>query len=316
MASPLGVLKARVCDVGSRDNFFIAVCRSLGIPARIEPVARRLQYYSDDWHSVDFSGGVVKVNPPQGSVSATFDHPTVLLPDPAFGSHFTISIINEEGKLQGRNYRGQGGQWSKLLKNPLKVDIGTYLLLSGTRMADGSVLAHLEFFNVSEGQNANTQLIMRESKDDISVIGSMDPEALYQPADGSAAKSILATTGRGYFIIGILGSRQEPTNHAMNDILRVASDFESWGRSIVLLFPNEQGLQQFDTNEFKGLPNTISYGIDISNVAEVIAKSLNLPNSTTLPVFVIADSFGRIVFVSQGYTIGVGEQMLKVIQKL
>jgi hypothetical protein len=102
----------------------------------------------------------------------------------------------------------------------------------------------------------------------------------------------------------------------MNDMARVSAELEAWGRSIVLLFPNEQGLQQFDAKEFGTLPNTISYGIDTSNVAAVIARSLNLPNSTILPIFVIADSFGRIVFVSQGYTIGIGEQMLKVIQKL
>ena len=43
---------------------------------------------------------------------------------------------------------------------------------------------------------------------------------------------------------------------------------------------------------------------------------MNLPNADTLPIFVIADTFGRVVFVSQGYTIGLGEQMLKVIHKL
>ncbi|MDR1919212.1 MAG: transglutaminase-like domain-containing protein [Tannerellaceae bacterium] len=316
MASPAGVLKARVCDLGSREIFFIALCRSLGIPARTEPVARRIQYHAaDEWHTVDLSG-LSEVNLPQGTATATFDHPTPLIPDPLFGNHFTISLINEEGKLQGRNYRGQGGRWSRLLKEPLKMDVGTYMLLSGTRMASGSVLAHLEFFTVEEGKNAQTQLILRESKDDIQVIGSMDPEALYQPADGSSPKSILATTGRGYFIVGILGARQEPTNHAMNDIAHAVAGLEQWGRSMVLLFPNEQGLQQFDANEFKGLPSTITYGVDISNVAATLARSMNLPNATTLPIFVIADSFGRVVFVSQGYTIGIGEQMLKVIQKL
>ena len=31
---------------------------------------------------------------------------------------------------------------------------------------------------------------------------------------------------------------------------------------------------------------------------------------------IIADTFNRVVFVSQGYTIGLGEQMQKVFQKL
>ncbi|MDR2389278.1 MAG: transglutaminase-like domain-containing protein [Tannerellaceae bacterium] len=315
MANPVGVLKARVCDLGSREVFFIALCRSFGIPARTEPVARKIQYFTDQWHNADLSGEA-EVNLPQGTATATFTHPTALIPDPVFGNHFTLSVINKEGKLQNRNYRGQGGRWSRLLKDPLKMDVGTYMLLSGTRMASGSVLAHMEFFTVEEGKNVQTDLLLRESKDDVQVIGSMDPEALYQDADGGAPKSILSTTGRGYFIVGILGARQEPTNHAVNDMAHVAAALEEWGRSIVLLFPNEKGLQQFDAKEFKGLPHTISYGIDISGVATTLARSTNLPNATTLPIFAIADSFGRIVFISQGYTIGIGEQMLKVIQKL
>ncbi|MDR2119562.1 MAG: transglutaminase domain-containing protein [Tannerella sp.] len=312
MSCPVSVARARVCDTGSRDVFFIALCRSLGIPARTESVTRRIQYYSDAWHNVDFTG-VTETNLPQGSVTVSFDHPTKLIPDPVYRQHFTISRIDENGKLQARNYRGSIGI---LFKKPLTMDVGTYMLLSGTRMADGSVLAHIEFFTVEEGKTAKAQLIIRESKDDIQVIGSMDPEALYRPAEGGDPKSLLSTTGRGYFIIGILGSRQEPTNHAMNDIARAAAGFNSWGRSMILLFPNEQGLAQFDADEFKGLPGTITYGVDISHVADRLANVLHLPDADTLPIFIIADSFGRIVYVSQGYTIGIGDEMLKVIGKL
>ena len=35
-----------------------------------------------------------------------------------------------------------------------------------------------------------------------------------------------------------------------------------------------------------------------------------------LPVFVIADTFNRVVFVSQGYTIGLGRQIRQVITAL
>ena len=33
-------------------------------------------------------------------------------------------------------------------------------------------------------------------------------------------------------------------------------------------------------------------------------------------VFIIADTFNRVVFVSQGYTIGLGEQLMKNIRGL
>ena len=35
-----------------------------------------------------------------------------------------------------------------------------------------------------------------------------------------------------------------------------------------------------------------------------------------LPVVLIADTFNRVVFASQGYTIGLGEQLLKTIHGL
>ena len=39
-------------------------------------------------------------------------------------------------------------------------------------------------------------------------------------------------------------------------------------------------------------------------------------NEKQMPMFIIADTFNRVVFVSQGYTIGLGEQMQGVFKKL
>lgn len=51
--------------------------------------------------------------------------------------------------------------------------------------------------------------------------------------------SLLSQTGRGYFITGLLGVGQEPTNHALKDIAKVAQVFEKWNRPMVLLFEDE-----------------------------------------------------------------------------
>ncbi|MDR1938653.1 MAG: transglutaminase domain-containing protein, partial [Tannerellaceae bacterium] len=129
--------------------------------------------------------------------------------------------------------------------------------------------------------------------------------------------SILATTGRGYFVVAILGARQEPTNHALRDIAAFAGEFEAWNRSMVLLFPHEQDWKNFDPEEFGALPSTITYGVDAEHlVSDMLVSAMHLPDARTLPIFVIADTFGRVVFVSQGYTIGLGEQLLQTIHKL
>lgn len=315
MARPVGIMHAKVCDAGSRDLFFVSLCRSFGIPARIEQATRKVQYFTNGiWNDVNFTGEQPG-NAKQGRVTASY-LPTKTLPDPAYGNHYSIAKI-VDGKLQSQYYRGAQGRWSQLLKNPKHMDVGNYMLTTGTRMANGSILVRIDFFNIEEEQTSPTELIMRESKDDIQVIGNIDAEALYLPVEGNTPTSILSTTGRGYFIIGILGARQEPTNHALKDIEHVASDFEKWDRSMILLFPNEQNLQIFDKDEFKGLPNTIVYGLNKdSAISDMIVKAMNLPNASSLPIFIIADTFGRVVFVSQGYTIGLGEQMMNVIHKL
>ena len=320
---PMGVWKSRIADKGSRNIFFVAVARSLGIPARIEPVARKIQYFKDNaWVDVDFEAAV-QTTAKQGKVIASYQ-PIKALQDPKYYSHFTIAKVLPNGTLQTLNFErggnvdmGLGDTWSGLLKKPLSMDKGNYMLVTGTRMANGSVLAEIEFFNVEADKTTPIQLEMRESKDEIQVIGNFNSENKFKRADNGEETSLLATTGRGYYIVALLGSRQEPTNHAMRDIAAVKKELEDWGRGIVLLFPDEKGYKNFDPKEFGDLPGTITYGLDIDGaIQKEMATAMKLQNANTLPIFLIADTFNRVVFVSQGYTIGLGEQLMKVIHKL
>ena len=320
---PMGVWKSRIADKGSRNIFFVAVARSLGIPARIEPVARKIQYFKDNsWVDVDFEAAV-QTTAKQGKVIASYQ-PIKALQDPKYYSHFTIAKVLPNGTLQTLNFErggnvdmGLGDTWSGLLKKPLSMDEGNYMLVTGTRMANGSVLAEIEFFNVEADKTTPIQLEMRESKDEIQVIGNFNSENKFKRADNGEETSLLATTGRGYYIVALLGSRQEPTNHAMRDIAALKKELEDWGRGIVLLFPDEKGYKNFDPKEFGDLPGTITYGLDIDGaIQKEMATAMKLQNANTLPIFLIADTFNRVVFVSQGYTIGLGEQLMKVIHKL
>lgn len=319
---PAGVWKARVADKHSRDIFFVSLAKSIDIEAQIDPVTGKVQYrQSTDWMDVDFESSI----PPSGSkgkLIATYKGGKTL-EDPKYYSHFTIAQILPDGRLHTLNFSsnkndmGGGNTWRTILKNSVSLDTGNYLLITGTRMAKGNVLARILPFTIAEGKQTKIELVIRENREDIRVIGTIDAEAQFERVDTGKETSILATTGRGYFIIGILGARQEPTNHAMRDLAAVADKFNSWGRGIILLFPNEQDQQKFDTYEFGVLPGTITYGIDTNQrVTNMIANAMRLENKNSLPIFIIADTFGRVVFVSQGYTIGLGEQMMNIIGKI
>ena len=320
--SPAGVWNARVADAHSRNIFFVSMARSLGIPSRIDEVTGKVQLISNDGVTdVDFEA-TAPAETKTGKFMATYK-PIKSLSDPKYYSHFSISKLTDAGTLQLLNYdegdvdMGAGATWSNLLKNGTALDEGNYMMVTGTRLANGGVLANLEFFPIEAGKTTKVDMVMREAQDDVQVIGNFNSESMYKVLGTDEMKSILNTTGRGYFIVAVLGVNQEPTNHALRDIAELAKDFEEWGRSMVLLFPSEEDYAKFRPQDFPGLPKTITFGIDKdAAIQNQIAKNMKLSNKTILPMFIIGDTFNRVVFVSQGYTIGLGEQMMKIIHKL
>ena len=338
---PMGVWKARTADALSRNIFFVALARSLDIPARINEVTGKVQLI-DPTNSYIHEIFTTNINfesaeqttTPQGKLVATFQ-PTKTQSDPKYYYHFTISKINNNGTLQLLNYdegesgMEQGAAWSNLLKNGTNLDCGNYLMVTGSRLANGGVLAEMNFFTIEENQTTTTELVMRQSTDQVQVIGSFNSESLYtkfktqddsQLSTLNSQFSILSTTGRGYYVIGVIGYGDEPTNHALRDIATVANEFNAWGRPMILLSPSaDLANKTFSSNLISTL-NTkltnLNFGIDTNgSIQEQIIREMKLTN-TSLPIFIIADTFNRVVFCSQGYTIGLGEQLIKTIHQL
>lgn len=320
--TPSGVWNARTADAHSRDIFFVSMARSMAVPARIDEVTGKVQIMQDAG-PVDVNFEATEQTSAQTGKLVAKYAPIKSLSDPKYYSHFSISKLTPAGTLQLLSYdegdidMGGGATWSNLLKNGTDLDAGNYVLVTGTRLANGGVLADMKFFTIEPGKTTTLDLVMREAKDEIQVIGNFNSESLYKPVDGEELKSILSTTGRGYYIVAVLGAGQEPTNHALRDIAALSEQFNEWGRGIVLLFPDEDQYKKFRPQDFPGLPSTITYGIDVDGaIQKQIAEGMKLSNKTILPMFIIGDTFNRVVFVSQGYTIGLGEQLMKVIHKL
>jgi hypothetical protein len=63
------------------------------------------------------------------------------------------------------------------------------------------------------------------------------------------------------------------------------------------------------------LPDGIIYGLDNGMIRDEIVDGLHL-NTESRPIFLIANANSEVVFMKQGYTIGLGEQMLKILSLL
>ena len=314
ITSPEGVWRSRVTDSQSRDIFFVAAARSLGIPAWKDEVNGNICYRLNGKPVlVDFEsseGGSLS----EGVLKATYQA-IPRLDNPKYNTHFTLSKY-DNGTFQLQNHP-EDASWASLLKNGSSMSTGYYMMVTGSRMANGGVLIQVSFFSVDKGKTTVTPLCMRNNTEEVRVIGSFNSEALYTRPGTDEQVSVLNTTGRGYYIVGVLGVGQEPTNHALKDIEVKKAEFEKWGRTIVLLFTDEAAYKKFDRKEFPNLPSNVVFGIDKDgSILKMIAENMKLGSKPTLPVIILGDTFNRVVFESHGYTIGMGEQLLHVIHGL
>lgn len=315
--SPRRVWDTGLADKVSREIFFVAMCRTFGVPAWRDGITAAVKYEKDGLvYDVDFDA-VEQSVAPQGKLQLRFEQ-IPLLDDPKYKTHFTISKY-VDGTFQLLNF---GGSWASLFREPRAMDCGYYMITSGSRMSGGNVCADMAFFTVEEGKTTVTDLVVRDDADQIRVIGSFDSEGRYMkmPAPGQQGEpsqtSVLATTGRGYFAVALVDYGTEPTNHAFMDISAVASELEAWGRPLLVIFASEDDYRKFRADHFN-LPSTVSYGVDTDgSMRRNIAAEMKLSGGGSLPLILVADTFNRVVFFSQGYSIGLGERLVKTSKAL
>lgn len=313
--TPIGVWQSKTTDERSRKIFFVSVARSLGIEAQVDPITKKTQYKkANTWIDVDFDNTTETVSP-KGFLKLEYNK-NEFVDDPKYYYHFTLSHINSDGSTSLLEYPEEGITWAKSFKNATPLDEGDYILVSGTRLADGGVLSDYKFFHISKDDTTSVAINMRTSETEISVIGNFNSETKIQLLNGEE-KSILSQTGRGYFCIGLIGVDQEPSNHALKDIEKVAKDLENLKRPILLLFENKDAANKFKKHDFDNLPQNIIFGIDNNGVVcKQISENMKLKDCHQLPIFFIADTFNRVVFISQGYTIGLGERLKQTFMRL
>ena len=300
--SPLGVLKARKADRHSRDIFFVALARSHGIAAQINPVNGNVQCYDNNqWINVDFEAAE-PVNNAVGYLDLQYK-PNGNVTDPKYYTHFSIKKFDGNSfKLLAYDAKDPGiddGMTLSTFDHPTPLDEGYYILTSGTRMDDGTALTHSEFFTIKVGETTKVNLVLRRPQANVEVLGQlkMKPEFL---EEGS------------YYVIGYLDQGSEPTTHAMQDIAAFRDNFEAMDIPMFFAFRNDDEYEKFLLKAFEGLPKTVNPYIDEDGALwNDLVEGLNLKEKT-LPVFVIVNEKNEVVFLRQGYTIGLGEQLLKV----
>ncbi len=321
----IAVDKLGMADAAALERYAISLMRTNGVAARREPITEKPQYFANNqWNYIELpqlknnaSKEVAK-----GKLQVKLDKESSTK-EPKFYRHFTIAkLVDGEWTTLDMSKSvaadmGEGVSHKTLFNSPLTLEVGTYQLLTGTRMADGSIAARASVFNIEAGKTTNVEMLLRKNTTKLQVIGEFNPESKFIAKDKTEEQTLLSKTGRGYFILALIDAKKEPTTHLLRGLESINKELTQWGRPVVLLLQNKERLGSFNISEFPALPTTLSYGQDDDgNTWDMLHSKMKLNKNTPLPIVVVGDTFGRVVYLSTGYNTSVGEQLKNVIGEL
>ena len=299
--TPIGVDELKVADYDSRRIYFIALCRSLGIPARLEPGSNVPQYYfKTDWKDVFFSDE--KVSDTQKAflklVSPDKD------PVPEYFTHFTIARF-ENGRYNTLDF--DYGRKITDFSDELALVPGFYMIVTGSRLPDGNVLASLTFFSLAPGEHATRQIELRKTAQDDTGYGRIDLDRLSELLDYDKDINPL---GKG-LILALVEPDREPSDHFLNDLRQIRKEIDGWEGSLILIVP---GKKSNDLSLYEGLPEKAAvFNVKVEEILNKIRFSGTMPGNN-YPVVIVASCDGTIRFMSSGYRIGTDDQILNSIK--
>jgi len=302
--TPAGCYELKVADSHSRDILFVALCRSFGVPSRVEPATKLPQYFKDEkWIDVYFEKPPPVENE-KGKIRLTSDPNN--LKKPEYFTHFTIE------KFKDGFFRSLDYEYDPLLHEfpcILDVEPGYYMVVTGSRIQGGTVLSRLSCFPVEQDKTNDIPIILRDDLAPPAILGMLDLKNFF--ADITSGKPVKVRPSDG-IVVSWIEPDNEPTNHFVADLKLKKTFFNKWHGEILLLFKDIEDRINFITKN-RDLPTRIQYLVANPAAINEVVVALHKPACNQFPVVIFVNKDGEIFYFSEGYRIGTVDELMKFI---
>ena len=324
VGTPDGVLRLMQGTGMSKRILFVAICRTFGIPARINTVNLQAEY----WNNGQFM--VPGADTEESSCLVTFSFPDSKAP--VYYQSWSI------GRLEGTDFVTL--DLTDLSLSAVSIPAGTYRLITTNRLPNGNQYAKETIYVLQSGEEKNIPVCIRKLKlDDMRVSNRLDD---FELKPKTARFSQIAGTHTN--ILAFLVPGEEPTEHVLNEFLMQKEKWNAWitgstdarlpnrvvsvdthqnsidrgntglGRAIhmVLQYPSdlENRTLQKVLQEIPGIQ--IWYG-DFDELVEPLARRMYV-DPDKLPLLIVTDPGMMAVYGCSGYHVGSVGLMLELLK--
>lgn len=305
---PAAVLELKHADSNSYNIFFVAAARSIGVPARIEPVFKTAQvYWAGSWKDVNLQAGELS-NIPRGILTLRYESITGLPTLPIYFKDFTLARFN------GVRFETLDFSGSSLFESfPVTIPLpeGSYVLVTSVRLSDGSVQVRRSYFEIQNEKETRMALSMPEASNQNQAVDLMvDLNKTLPLLTDDTPVNVASLQCEDGLVLVWINPGLEPTKHLLNDLCRLTESFNSWQGTIVLLTAPRHITPGFNPGQLQGLPHRTLFLSDDTEWLNEISDNRETYSGQDYPVIMVLNHNNQVVYHSSGYRIGIGDDIL------
>lgn len=288
---PAGMLRIRSGSRMSKEILFVAICRTFGIPAGLDPAEGM---------------GIVYAGHAESAVPISF-YGSEEIPW-TYGENWTVSRKTTDGwkTLRLRNSFGEN--------RTAELRPGQYRVITSNRLPSGDQFAAVRLFTVKENVPFSIVLRMREAGVEDLLLKTSLPDFTLYDRNGRSRTVEKMLERHGEMIYIWLEENAEPTEHILNEICEKAGEYSALGSKLCFVC-GESGKQESPTFEkvISALPEAVVLYDPERKVQEQLARRM-YKDPDALPFLLVVDRSLTGVYAESGYNVGTGEMLLRVFR--
>lgn len=297
-ADPRGLLQMGFGSKRSKNILFVAICRTLGIPARLDPVFGKPQFYTGSvWAE------------PRRSHPENSDNAVLLLNSAGgeplrYGEHFTVARLYD-GIYQTLQC---GADWNcKELR--MELPPGEYRILTANRQIDGSVLLQAETVRLSADETAEKTVRLRESQIASRLRHMPVGEYLLTALDGGRVPLSVLAAQAAATILAVLQPGAEPTEHLLNEMIELRDSYRD--KNTILIVLSHSVSNPTLRHTLDAIPSIRLFTCDEPGFAERLYTDLKL-GDRRLPLAAVLEKSMHVRFAFSNYNVGTAGLLLQI----
>lgn len=303
IGTPEGIIRSQIAGLKGRKVLFVAICRTLGIPARINPLDLAAQYYengkfinADDNCDEDKENARLILT---GGSEKWF-----------YMNNWTMAVLKEGvyQTLELSDYAWEDGQMELLLRP------GSYRLITSNRTPNGNQFVKKYCFNLEEDKEKHLGISLRDVEvSNLTMDISFAPFKLYDESNGEISSESVSMGKSAIFVW--LEEGHEPTEHILNEFIPAQAVLNKTDCKIIFIIQSNNALSNGTFKKAKmALPGAEIYYSDFSDTAVTMARRMYV-DPENLPLTVVVND-GCGIYACSGYNVGIVGLIIKILNLL